>query len=150
MTDKSEPGADEIDLKLLKLLDALYATRSVTKTAERMELSQPTVSIGLARLRKMLSDPLFVRTSQGMQPTPRAEDLMPSVKQVLSGMSQLISSASQFDAATSERKFRIFMTDASHITLMPSLFAHVRALAPGIRLEAATIGPNMADRKSVV
>lgn len=145
MAEKSNPSAEEIDLKLLRLLDALYATKSVTRTAERMALSQPTVSIGLARLRKMLADPLFVRTSDGMQPTPRMEDLMPSVRQVLSGMSQLIASTSHFDAATSERTFRIFMTDASHITLMPRLFAHVHALAPGIRLEAATIGPNMAS-----
>ena len=144
MSEKPQAGAGEIDLKLLRLLDALHATRSVTRTAERLALSQPTVSIGLARLRKMLSDPLFVRTSEGMQPTPRTEDLMPSVRQVLSGMSQLVSSASHFDAATSARTFRIFMTDASHITLMPRLFAHVHALAPGIRLEAATIGPNMA------
>ena len=83
MVKNSEPGADDIDLRLLRLLDALYATRSVTRTAERMELSQPTVSIGLARLRKMLSDPLFVRTSEGMQPTPRTEDLMPSVRHCL-------------------------------------------------------------------
>ena len=145
MRKKSELNPEEIDLKLLRLLDSLYATRSVTRTAEQIALSQPTVSIGLARLRKMLSDPLFVRTSEGMQPTPRTEDLMPAVRQVLAGMSQLISSASQFDAATSERTFRIFMTDASHITLMPRLFAHVHALAPGIRLEAATIGPQMAS-----
>jgi DNA-binding transcriptional LysR family regulator len=145
MRKKSELNPEEIDLKLLRLLDSLYATRSVTRTAEQIALSQPTVSIGLARLRKMLSDPLFVRTSEGMQPTPRTEDLMPAVRQVLAGMSQLISSASQFDAATSERTFRIFMTDASHITLMPRLFGHVHALAPGIRLEAATIGPQMAS-----
>ena len=145
MRKKSELNPEEIDLKLLRLLDSLYATRSVTRTAEQIALSQPTVSIGLARLRKMLSDPLFVRTSEGMQPTPRTEDLMPAVRQVLAGMSQLIFSASQFDAATSERTFRIFMTDASHITLMPRLFAHVHALAPGIRLEAATIGPQMAS-----
>ena len=145
MRKKSELNPEEIDLKLLRLLDSLHATRSVTRTAEQIALSQPTVSIGLARLRKMLSDPLFVRTSEGMQPTPRTEDLMPAVRQVLAGMSQLISSASQFDAATSERTFRIFMTDASHITLMPRLFGHVHALAPGIRLEAATIGPQMAS-----
>ncbi len=145
MRKKSERHPEEIDLKLLRLLDSLYATRSVTRTAEQIALSQPTVSIGLARLRKMLSDPLFVRTSEGMQPTPRTEDLMPAVRQVLEGMSQLIFSASQFDAATSERTFRIFMTDASHITLMPRLFGHVHALAPGIRLEAATIGPQMAS-----
>jgi DNA-binding transcriptional LysR family regulator len=145
MRKKSEINPAEIDFKLLRLLDALYATRSVTRTAEQIALSQPTVSIGLARLRKMLSDPLFVRTSEGMQPTPRTEDLMPAVRQVLCGMSQLISSANQFDVATSERRFRIFMTDASHITLMPKLFAHVHALAPGIRLEAATLGPQMAS-----
>ncbi len=144
MTENSTTGAEEIDLKLLRLLDALYATHSVTRTAERMSLSQPTVSIGLARLRKMLADPLFVRTTDGMQPTPRMEDLMPSVRQVLSGFAQLIASSSHFDASTSERTFRIFMTDASHITLMPKLFAHVHALAPGIRLEAASIGPTMA------
>jgi DNA-binding transcriptional LysR family regulator len=144
MNFKHQPGAEDIDIKLLRLLDALHATNSVTRTAERLALSQPTVSIGLARLRKMLADPLFVRTPDGMQPTPRMEDLMPSVRQVLTGISQLISNASHFDAATSERTFRIFMTDASHITLMPRLFAHVHALAPGIRLEAATIGSNMA------
>jgi len=144
MRNQTEASAEGIDLKLLRLLDALYATRSVTRTAERMALSQPSVSIGLSRLRKMLSDPLFVRTSEGMQPTARTEDLMPSVRQVLSGMSQLVASAGQFDATTSERTFRIVMTDASHVTLLPQLFAHVRALAPGIRLAAAPMGPNMA------
>jgi DNA-binding transcriptional LysR family regulator len=136
--------AQALDLKLLQLLEHIYTTQSVSRTAEKMNLSQPTVSIGLAKLRKILGDPLFVKTSGGMQATPRTEDLMPSVRQVLQGMSDLVSSFSHFDAANSERTFRIFMTDASHITLMPRLFAHVRALAPGIRLEAATIGPTMA------
>lgn len=134
----------DLDLKLLQLLDHIYSTKSVSRTAEKMGLSQPTVSIGLAKLRKILGDPLFVKTATGMQATPRTEDLMPSVRQVLLGMSQLVSSFSHFDAASSERTFRIFMTDASHITLMPRLFARVRNLSPGIRLEAATIGPNMA------
>jgi DNA-binding transcriptional LysR family regulator len=136
-------NAQGMDLKLLRLLDALYGCHSVTRAAELLGLTQSTVSIGLARLRKMLGDPLFVRTPSGMQPTPRTDDLMPAVRQVLGGMAQLVSAASQFDASTSERTFRIYMTDASHITLMPRLFAHVRALAPGIRLEAATIGPGM-------
>jgi DNA-binding transcriptional LysR family regulator len=145
MTKPSAPRLDTLDLKQLRLMEALHATQSVTRTAERMGLSQPSVSIGLAHLRKMLGDPLFVRTPEGMQPTPRMEDLMPAVRQVLSGLSQLIASTSQFDASTSERNFRIFMTDASHITLMPRLFAHVNAIAPGIRLEAASIGQNVAS-----
>lgn len=143
---KSTPlDAQGIDLKLLRLLDALHASQSVTRTAERLGLSQPTISIGLARLRKMLNDPLFVRTPQGMQATPRTQALMPAVRQVLDGMDLLASVTAQFDAASSERRFRLFMTDASHITLMPRLFAHVRALAPGVKLEAATLGPDMAQ-----
>ena len=134
-----------LDIKLLRLLDALNAHQSVTRTAEQLGLSQPTISIGLARLRKMLSDPLFVRTPAGMQPTPRTEELMPAVRQVLDGMELLASSTLPFDATRSERRFRILMTDASHVTLMPRLFAHVRALAPGIALEAATLGPDMAN-----
>jgi DNA-binding transcriptional LysR family regulator len=144
MKTPTPQDAQGIDIKLLRLLDALHASQSVTRTAERLGLSQPTISIGLARLRKMLGDPLFVRTPQGMQPTPRTQDLMPAVRQVLDGMDLLASVTAQFDAASSERRFRIFMTDASHVTLMPRLFAQVRALAPGVKLEAATLGPDMA------
>jgi DNA-binding transcriptional LysR family regulator len=144
MKTPTPQDAQGIDIKLLRLLDALHASQSVTRTAERLGLSQPTISIALARLRKMLGDPLFVRTPQGMQPTPRTQDLMPAVRQVLDGMDLLASVTAQFDAASSERRFRIFMTDASHVTLMPRLFAQVRALAPGVKLEAATLGPDMA------
>jgi DNA-binding transcriptional LysR family regulator len=145
MKPRTPLNAQGIDLKLLRLLDALHASQSVTRTAERLGLSQPTISIGLARLRKMLDDPLFVRTPEGMQATPRTQALMPAVRQVLDGMDLLASVTAQFDAASSERRFRIFMTDASHVTLMPRLFAHVRALAPGVKLEAATLGPNVAQ-----
>jgi DNA-binding transcriptional LysR family regulator len=145
MKPRTPLDAQGIDLKLLRLLDALYASQSVTRTAERLGLSQPTISIGLARLRKMLDDPLFVRTPEGMQATPRTQALMPAVRQVLDGMDLLASVTAQFDATSSERRFRIFMTDASHVTLMPRLFAHVRALAPGVKLEAATLGPNVAQ-----
>ena len=145
MKPRTPLDAQGIDLKLLRLLDALHASQSVTRTAERLGLSQPTISIGLARLRKMLDDPLFVRTPEGMQATPRTQALMPAVRQVLDGMDLLASVTAQFDAGSSERRFRIFMTDASHVTLMPRLFAHVRALAPGVKLEAATLGPDMAQ-----
>ena len=145
MKPRTPLDAQGIDLKLLRLLDALHASQSVTRTAERLGLSQPTISIGLARLRKMLDDPLFVRTPEGMQATPRTQALMPAVRQVLDGMDLLVSVTAQFDAGSSERRFRIFMTDASHVTLMPRLFAHVRALAPGVKLEAATLGPDMAQ-----
>jgi len=134
--DTSQPLPD---VKLLRLFDQLHATGSVTRTAEVLGLAQPTVSIGLAKLRVQWNDPLFVRTPQGMLPTPRANALVATVREVLSGLQQLASQAVGFDPATSQRQFRICMTDASHITLLPLLLAHVRAHAPGVRLEAARI-----------
>lgn len=136
-------GLDGLDLKLLRLLDLLYATRSVTRTAERLSQSQPTVSIGLGRLRVLLRDPLFVRTPQGMQPTPRADALIGTVREVLQGLQRLMSENDHFAPESSQRAFRIFMTDASHITMLPQLAAHLRHVAPGVALEAATIGQAM-------
>ena len=136
MTDND---ANLLDPKLLRLLDLLYTTRSVTRAAEQLGQSQPTVSIWLGRLRKHLNDPLFVRTPEGMQPTPRTDALITTVREVLEGLKRLSESQALFDPAGATREFRIFMTDASHITLLPRLFAHVRALAPNVRLEAATM-----------
>jgi DNA-binding transcriptional LysR family regulator len=133
-----------LDLKLLRLFDSLYNTRSVTRTAEALNLSQPTISIGLGRLREHLSDPLFVRTADGMLPTPRSDVLIATVREVLKGLQRLSASAEEFAPATAQRRFRICMTDASHITLLPRLLSHVRAVAPGITLEASRINEDLA------
>ncbi|MDB5884593.1 MAG: transcriptional regulator, LysR family [Polaromonas sp.] len=133
-----------LDLKLLRLLDQLHTSRSVTRAAEALGQSQPTVSIWLARLRRQLGDPLFVRTADGMLPTPRADALIGTVREVLAGLQQLSQTQAAFDPATAQRRFRICMTDASHITLLPRLLSHVRALAPGVALEAAQIDGNLA------
>jgi DNA-binding transcriptional LysR family regulator len=134
-----------LDLKLLRLLDQLYATRSVTRAAEALGQSQPTVSIWLARLRQQLGDPLFVRTAEGMLPTPRTDGLIATVRVVLAGLQRLAQTELAFDPATAQRRFRICMTDASHITLLPRLLAQVRAVAPGVTLEAAHIDDGLAQ-----
>ncbi|KTT14521.1 LysR family transcriptional regulator [Pseudacidovorax intermedius] len=133
-----------LDGRQLQLIDLLHSTGSVTRTAEAMGQTQPTVSIWLARLRTQMGDPLFVRTAQGMQPTPRTEALIGTVRTVLAGLRAMAETPAAFDPATMQRRFRIFMTDASHITLLPRLFSHVRALAPGVTLEAAAIHAGMA------
>jgi DNA-binding transcriptional LysR family regulator len=133
-----------LDVKLLRLLDQLYATRSVTRSAEALGQSQPTVSIWLARLRKQLNDPLFVRTAEGMLPTPRTDALIAKVREVLAGLQRLSESGAAFDPSTAQRRFRICMTDASHITLLPRLLSHVRAVAPGVALEAGRIDGELA------
>jgi DNA-binding transcriptional LysR family regulator len=131
-------------LKLLRLFELLYGTGSVTRSAELLGQSQPTVSIWLSQLRTLLHDPLFVRTPNGMQPTPRADALIPTVREALACVRRLAEGAPEFIAARSTRRFRICMTDASHVTLLPQMLAHVRGVAPGVRLEAARIDTGTA------
>jgi DNA-binding transcriptional LysR family regulator len=140
------PHPDDLllDPKLLRLFDALYTTGSVTRAAEKLGQSQPTVSIWLGKLRQTLDDPLFVRTAEGMVPTPRATELIAPARQALQALRLLAIGRSEFDPALAERRFRICMTDASHITLLPHILAHVRALAPGVTLQAAQIDAGTA------
>jgi DNA-binding transcriptional LysR family regulator len=124
---------------MLVLFDEIYRTQSMTRAAERLDLSQPTASIWLAKLRREWHDPLFVRTSSGMQPTPRADTLIGPAREALALLRRLSNEESAFDPAAAHRSFRIAMTDASHITLLPTILAHVRAVGPGIRLDVAPI-----------
>lgn len=133
---------DLLEPRLLTLFQVLYDTRSVTRTAGQLGQSQPTVSIALGRLRERLGDPLFVRTPAGMTPTPRADALIGPCREILESLRRFAAADLGFDPATAQRRFRICMTDASHVTLLPRLLAHVRAQAPGVRLEAARIDGN--------
>lgn len=126
----------DLDTKQLRLFEVLYATRSVSRTAERLDLSQPTVSISLGKLRQQFKDPLFVRTPDGMQPTPHAESLIAPVRETLNMVRSLAQWHADFDPATARRKFRIGMTDASHITLLPHILSRVRDVAPHVEIEA--------------
>lgn len=137
--EDNEDGAAVLDVKQLRLFDLLYRTNSVTRAAEAMGQSQPTVSNWLGRLRKQLGDELFIRTAAGMQATARAEELIVPVREALEALRRIAAPAEAFDPLSATRRFRICMTDASHVTLLPRLLAHVRAVAPGVRLEAARI-----------
>lgn len=141
----SETPADLPDPKLLQLFDVLYTTRSVTRSADQLGLAQPTVSIWLRHLRERFRDPLFVRTPSGMQPTPAADALIGPARAVLDSLRRLSSWEAEFVPANAERHFRICMTDASHITLLPQVLAHVRAVAPQVRLAATRIDGNTAQ-----
>lgn len=128
--------------KLLHLFDVLYDTRSVTRTAEQLGQSQPTISLWLGKLREQLGDPLFVRTPTGMAPTPQAEALITPCREVLESLRRLTAWEIGFDPASAKRRFRLCMSDASHITLLPKILELLRREAPGIRLEVARIDGN--------
>jgi DNA-binding transcriptional LysR family regulator len=132
-------GVEQIDLRLLRIFDAMHANRHVTRAAEELGLSQPTISIGLGKLREQFGDPLFVRTSEGMLPTSRADALIGPIRDVLHSVRSICEMEAAFEPVSATRKFRICMTDASHITLLPRILATVRKAAPGVTLEAARI-----------
>src|ERR1700758_2592643 len=132
MKRSDRPDTNLLDPRLLRLFDALFATGSVTKAADKLGQSQPTISIWLARLREELNDPLFIRSAEGMLPTPRAQALIGTAREALEKLRQLSELRPDFDPSLAKRRFSICMTDASHITMLPTILAHVRRVAPGI------------------
>jgi DNA-binding transcriptional LysR family regulator len=123
-----------IDLNLLIVFDAMLEDRSVTRAGRRVGLSQPAMSHALNRLRYMLKDELFVRTPEGMTPTPRAEELAEPLRHALNEMRQALEPA-LFDPATSDHRFTVAVDNCTAIVLVPSLVAAVSAAAPGVRLD---------------
>jgi DNA-binding transcriptional LysR family regulator len=129
---------DKIDLNLLVYLDILLRERNVTRSASLLGITQPAMSNGLRRLRETFGDPLLVRTSDGMAPTERAQSIQPLLRQVLASVEQVIEPAANFDAASSDRVFRIMTSDYGESTLMPRLLNRLREEAPNVVLDILT------------
>ncbi len=130
--------AGRIDLNLLEYLDVLLRERNVTRAASHLGLSQPAMSNGLRRLRVMFDDPLLVRTSEGMTPTERANELQPIIRNVLATIDKAVQPRSAFDAKTAERVFRIMASDYAESTIFPHILLRLREEAPGITLDIMT------------
>lgn len=125
----------DIDLNLLRVFDAVYRARNVSRAAEALDLTQPAVSQGLTRLRLLVKDPLFMRASGGVQPSPRADRLAPAVRMALGTLEQALSESVQFDPLQSQKTFRIHMSDIGEGRFLPDLMAALRQRAPGVRIE---------------
>ena len=122
-----------IDLNLLVVFDALYDVRSVTHAASRLSLTQPTVSGMLQRLRQTFSDPLFVRTSHGILPTPRAEALAGPVKDLLANARSLIVEQT-FDPKSAEATIRLCGSDYLQYSVIGPLIRAMRRVAPRLKV----------------
>lgn len=130
-----------VDLNLLVVFDALFDERSVTRAAHRLAVTQPTVSGSLHRLRQTFSDQLFLRTSHGILPTPRAEALAAPIKDLLANAQALVTPKA-FDPTTAETTVRVCGGDyVQHVIWAPFLKA-VRSAAPKVRV---SIAPRLAD-----
>lgn len=125
----------DLDLNLLRIFDAVYRQRSVSRAAEALALSQPAVSQGLTRLRLVLKDALFVRAGRGVAPTANADMLAQAVQQALQLVSQALHDAERFDPALARRTFRIHMSDVGESEFLPLLMHEVRRRAPQVCIE---------------
>jgi DNA-binding transcriptional LysR family regulator len=113
----------------------LNKTRSVSQTAENLDLSQSAISMSLAKLRKHFHDPLFVRTSSGMNPTPHAVELIGLLKSAEDILQTALDLHVVFDPATSDRRFSLYSTDIAQVTLMPSLMQRLDKIAPTVSID---------------
>jgi DNA-binding transcriptional LysR family regulator len=137
------PPPDDLrryDLNLLVAFDILIAERSVTAAAKRMGVGQPAMSNALARLREMFNDRLLIRTQSGMQPTPRALELIEPVARLLDGLREDVFGARSFSPASDTRSFRIGISDQAEAALMQDILRRVRHEAPGMRIIARSVG----------
>jgi len=127
-----------VDLNLLVYLDVLLTECSVSRAANRLGITQPAMSNGLRRLRDLFDDPLLVRTSVGMQPTERALELRPLLRDALMMLEKSIQPQSEFDAPASNRVFRIMASDYGEATLLPLLLQRLGEQSPGVALDIMT------------
>jgi DNA-binding transcriptional LysR family regulator len=132
--NKAAPKLGAIDLNLLVVFDAIMRDRSVTRAGQRLGLSQPAMSHALTRLRHMLKDELFVRSPNGMMPTPRAEQLATPIRIALDGLQQSLEPL-QFEPSKATTTFRIAVDNYAAIVLVAPIAAHVARTAPGVTLD---------------
>ena len=122
-----------IDLNLLVVLDALLAERHVSRTAARLNMSQPAVSHALARLRHLFDDPLLIRRSGRLVPSARAREIAPVLTEALRQVREVLGPGG-FDPAREKRAFRLAMSDYGSAVVLPGLLKKLRREAPGIDL----------------
>ncbi len=127
-----------VDLNLLVYLDVLLTEASVSKAAAKLGITQPAMSNGLKRLRDLFGDPLLVRTGGGMQPTERALSLRPALREAILLLEKTVQPQQEFDAANSQRVFRIMASDYGEATLLPSMLDKLAERAPTICLDVLT------------
>ena len=130
-----------VDLNLLVALDALLAELHVTRAAEKVGLSQPAMSNALSRLRLIFKDELLVRTSVGMQATPRALEIAEPMRQILRSIERVFESDAGFEPPSSDRRFTIRLSDVLGRLLLPGLVERLTTRAPWVRFDVVHMPP---------
>ncbi|MCO5163782.1 MAG: LysR family transcriptional regulator [Mesorhizobium sp.] len=125
----------QLDLNLLVAFDHMLNLRSISRAAEKMNMSQSAMSNALTRLRDYFDDPLLVQVGRRMELTPKAESMRHSVRDILVRIESTISSDAEFDPARSNRRFRILLSDYTMTVLMPRALALASQEGPNLQFE---------------
>lgn len=137
-----------LDLNLLVTLDALLIEHNVTRAAARLHLSQPAVSVQLARLRDFFGDPLLLPGPRGMRPTSRADELREPLRQALAALGQVVAPSIAFDPAQASQTWRVAAFDYGEFTILLPALAALRQAAPATRLAIVQSAPSQVARKA--
>src|SRR4029078_903126 len=136
------------DLNLLVVFDVVLAEKHVARAASRLHLTPAAVSHALGRLRRLLNDPLFLRTPKGVVPTARALELAPPVAEILERGKRVVGGGDRVDPRTSGRLFLVGAPDAVLTSMITPLVEHVSATAPQVDIGLAHPMPVRADQHS--
>jgi len=134
-----------IDLGLLRTFVAIYERRSLTLAAAVLNVTQPSVSYALGRLRGDLGDTLFVRSAQGMAPTARAEQLYPVARAAIDAIDDVVTGR-EFDPHTAHARFRVALTDMGEYAYLPALMERLSTDAPEVSLDVVPVDVDAVDR----
>jgi LysR family transcriptional regulator, nod-box dependent transcriptional activator len=136
---------DKLDLNLLLVLDVLLSTRSVTRAAERLFLSQPATSLSLRRLREYFKDELLVPVGKAHVLTPLAAELIKPVRDVLLQIQTIARARPTFDPATSTRRFIIESSDYVISVLLAEVVRRAAKLAPLMQFDLRALSPQTPE-----
>ncbi|GGA46076.1 LysR family transcriptional regulator [Dyella nitratireducens] len=137
-----------LDLNLLVTLDALLSERNVTRAAQRLNFSQPAVSVQLAKLRDFFGDPLLLPGPRGMRPTARAEALREPLRQALEALDSTVSPAKPFNPAEATNTWRIAASDYGESTIVLPALNRLRVAAPATQLAVVEMVPARIARQA--
>ncbi|MCE6978153.1 LysR family transcriptional regulator [Pseudomonas frederiksbergensis] len=137
-----------LDINLLLTLDVLLSEHNVTRAAQRLNLSQPSVSVHLAKLRDIFGDPLLLPGPRGMRPTARADELREPLRQALEALERAVSPASPFNPAEARQTWNVMASDYGETTIVLPVLAGLRSAAPGTRLAVFDLVPSQIARQA--
>ncbi len=134
-------SATTLDIHQLIAFDLLVTELQVTRAAQTMGVSQPAMSHILARLRAHFKDPLLVRTTRGMEATPRALELIEPIRIALRHLRNVANVQAAFDAKSSTQSFNIRMGDMNEFLLLPSILSELQTTAPKLSITVSHLSP---------